>query len=32
MTILEKIKQNAQKNGNQPAYSVEIGGETVRKL
>lgn len=26
MTILEKIKQNAQKNGNQPAYSVEIGG------
>ena len=26
MTILEKIKQNALKNGNKPAYSVENGG------
>ena len=26
MTILEKIKHNAQNNGDKPVYSVEYGG------
>lgn len=32
MTILEKIKQNALKIGNKPAYSVENGGGAEHNL